>query len=733
MSLENENVFVSDENLVQAVSEIKGYCDEEFASISHEHSASDITSGTLAVANGGTGKSSLAEARAELGSVPLGSVTSSNTDSSTYKKFNVSLSGFSLYDGAHIFVKTSVAQTVTYSDGIELDVNGTGGKRVYIYGSPTSTSNPITWSESAIHEFVCGTASNQFVWHYLGNNIDGPIGLEGKADSATTLAGYGITDALSSSLKGANSGLAELDSSGKVPSSQLPSYVDDVLEYSSSSSFPESGEAGKIYVDIASNVTYRWSGSAYVAIGSDLALGETSSTAYRGDRGAAAYIHAVTNKGSAFESGMYKITTNSEGHVTDATAIAKADITGLGIPGSDTTYSEAVASSSGVGGSSGLMSATDKEKLDGIASGAQVNSVTGVKGNSESSYRTGNVNLTYTNLGTNSVSTGGTGKTNSDEARAYLGSIPLGTCDTGASYYPKSVTLPGFELYAGARIAVKFDYTNENNGVALSVNSTGTKYVYKDGARTSSSNFLTWNAGDICEFLYDGAQWQYLGNIYDNYLLLSGGTLRGDLMLGYQSGADRWDTSITVNSTYQLTNTPTPGTTITAKYTAWTGGWASEGLEETSMFTAGTASSDGVFSYDGDDTLTFLAVPSGYDYVMDLRVAYLYESYDINASGEVTAHDSSGVAHNLTDKANNTTMTGATSSANGTAGLVPAPSSSGYDTKFLRADGTWAVPSGSGGYPLFIWSTAPTSSSTYPTSPCFVYCTADNGLYYCTN
>lgn len=47
----------------------------------------------------------------------------------------------------------------------------------------------------------------------------------------------------------------------------------------------------------------------------------------------------------------------------------------------------------------GLMSSTDKTKLDGIASGAQVNSITGVKGDAESSFRTGNVNLTAANVG----------------------------------------------------------------------------------------------------------------------------------------------------------------------------------------------------------------------------------------------------------------------------------------------------------------------------------------------
>lgn len=135
--------------------------------------------------------------------------------------------------------------------------------------------------------------------------------------------------ALMSSLLGAVNGVAQLDSTGKVPSSQLPSYVDDVIEANSKSAFPAVGETGKIYVAKDTNLTYRWSGSAYVEISPSLALGETSSTAYPGDKGAAAYAHA-TAKGSAFSSGLYKITTNSEGHVTAASAVAKADLTGLG-------------------------------------------------------------------------------------------------------------------------------------------------------------------------------------------------------------------------------------------------------------------------------------------------------------------------------------------------------------------------------------------------------------------
>ncbi len=131
---------------------------------------------------------------------------------------------------------------------------------------------------------------------------------------------------------------------GTVPSSCLPSYVDDVLEYDDFSSFPTTGEAGKIYTDTSTNKIYRWGGTNYIVISDMIALGTTSSTAYRGDLGNEAHSWASTAKahadkhGSAFANGLYKITTNDAGHITNATAVVKSDITALGIPGSDTHY-----------------------------------------------------------------------------------------------------------------------------------------------------------------------------------------------------------------------------------------------------------------------------------------------------------------------------------------------------------------------------------------------------------
>lgn len=70
--------------------------------------------------------------------------------------------------------------------------------------------------------------------------------------------------------KGKANGYASLGGDGKVPADQLPSYVDDVLEFASKTNFPNTGEKGKIYVDLSTENIFRWSGSAYVEISPSL-------------------------------------------------------------------------------------------------------------------------------------------------------------------------------------------------------------------------------------------------------------------------------------------------------------------------------------------------------------------------------------------------------------------------------------------------------------------------------
>lgn len=88
--------------------------------------------------------------------------------------------------------------------------------------------------------------------------------------------------------------------------------------------------------------------------------------------GANKYVHPSY---TAQKSGLYKVTVDASGHVSATTAVAKADITGLGIPAQDTTYADATTSTHG------LMSAADKTKLDGVATGAQANKIESVKVN----------------------------------------------------------------------------------------------------------------------------------------------------------------------------------------------------------------------------------------------------------------------------------------------------------------------------------------------------------------
>lgn len=130
--------------------------------------------------------------------------------------------------------------------------------------------------------------------------------LENKLDSyvtktslTTTLGSYSTTSQMNTAIsnavkdyipltqKGVPNGVVPLDASGMIAARYLPSYVDDVLEYSSVSAFPSTGETGKIYIAIDSNLTYRWTGSQYTEISKSLALGETAETAYPGDRGKA--------------------------------------------------------------------------------------------------------------------------------------------------------------------------------------------------------------------------------------------------------------------------------------------------------------------------------------------------------------------------------------------------------------------------------------------------------------
>lgn len=170
-----------------------------------------------------------------------------------------------------------------------------------------------------------------------------------------------ITNSLNAfiSTKGQPGGLAELDSTGKVPAAQLPSYVDDVLEFSTKAQFPQTGETGKIYVAKDTNLTYRWTSTQYLEISQSLALGETPSTAYPGDKGKAnrdalnsmptkltSYLTPTTSTGE-----LVKI--NYKYAAKDGLNYGPLQDDNIDIPSATTT-------------NAGAMSAIDKGRLDSL-------------------------------------------------------------------------------------------------------------------------------------------------------------------------------------------------------------------------------------------------------------------------------------------------------------------------------------------------------------------------------
>ena len=187
--------------------------------------------------------------------------------------------------------------------------------------------------------------------------------------------------------KGAVNGVAELNEAGKVPSSQLPSYIDDVVEgYYYNNKFYEeaahtteiTAEKGKIYVDLSTEKTYRYSGSLYIEVSPSLELGETQFTAYRGDRGKTAYDHATdSNKVSSTKTEkLYKVGVTNQGHIASATEVSKSDITGLGIQAEINANNKVNADYIDDSTSDHkFTSSTEKNKLSGIESGAEVNKI----------------------------------------------------------------------------------------------------------------------------------------------------------------------------------------------------------------------------------------------------------------------------------------------------------------------------------------------------------------------
>ena len=476
---------------------------------------------------------------------------------------------------------TATAQELNYTDGVTSNIQTQlNGK-----AAASHTHDDRYYTESETNNLLAAKANTSHT-HSAANITSGTLAL----DRIPT-----ITDAKIQ-------GMSASKLTGTIPQANLPSYVDDVLEYNGRSNFPEEGESGKIYVDTSTNKTYRWSGSGYTEISASLALGTTSSTAFRGDYGNTAYQHA-TAKGSAFASGLYKITTNAQGHVTAATAVTKSDITALGIPGQDTNTTYGVASSS----ANGLMSAADKAKLDGIASGANK----------------------YT-LPTASSST-------------------LGGVKTGANITNSSGTIS----LTKANVTAALGYTPPTTD-------TNTWTAFK-GATTSAAGTAGYvpapTAGAANRYFRSDGTWTVPPNTNTTYTLTkSGSTIT-------LNGSDGSETSVTdSNTTYSLSSF---GVTATATELNYMDGVTSNVQTQLN----GKAASSHSHNTASTSAAGFLRQLNG-------------------STSSYLRGDGTWATPPNTTYSN---MSGASTSAAGKAGLVPAPAA-GAANRYLRSDGTWAVP-----------------------------------------
>lgn len=230
----------------------------------------------------------------------------------------------------------------------------------------------------------------------------GNLTVNGKKLSTAPALTADDVAAIPAAQKGTAGGVATLDAGGKVPQGQLPSYVDDVIEAESRAALPETGEAGKIYVALDSNKTYRWGGTAYVEISASLAIGTTQGTAYDGKAGAdlATKVNTLQSSIGAHTHTADKITAmTGYTKAQEAAPVAAADTlnTAMGkleksldgkaaashthsmgqITDLQTTLAAKASTAVATASANGLMSAADKAKLDGIASltEAEINTI----------------------------------------------------------------------------------------------------------------------------------------------------------------------------------------------------------------------------------------------------------------------------------------------------------------------------------------------------------------------
>ena len=449
--------------------------------------------------------------------------------------------------------------------------------------------------------------------------------------------------------------------SGTIPSANLPSYVDDVIEgYYNGGKFYKTvsdgtysneitGEAGKIYTDLLTNKIYRWGGTAYAVISDTLALGETSSTAYRGDRGKIAYDHSqkTGNPHGTTKSDLGLGNVENKSSATIRGELTKANVTaalGYTPPTSDTNTH--YASKNVVGSSTSTANTTTaltngNVYLNSVENGA-VTSAHKISGSGATTVTTdtsGNIIISSTDTNTNTTyNTGTTSTAGLTKLYTSTGSATDGTMTQEAittALNGKAASSHSHSISQITNLQTNLDGKLPLSGGTMTGKITGTK----GGSNISARDNVTVNNTNTADA---GNAWSGFGGQKTTKGHWAVGNLSGSENLSFHYTTDI-DYSAGTNNSTDIQLPPTAGTI------ALTSQIPSVGNGTVTIKQGGTTKG----------------------------------SFSMNQSGATTIE--------LTD--NNTTYSNFVKSGSGAkAGLVPAPSTTAGTTKYLREDGTWTTP-----------------------------------------
>lgn len=274
----------------------------------------DTLPSTLPILNGGTGANSSATARTnlevyskdestqEIKNSILNNLTTGGLDKSLSAEMGKNLQTNKLDKTANAASASKLATARTFSwtgdatgsvafDGTANIANAltlsTTGVIAGVYGSNVKTTTLTLDAKgrvtSALHQDIRAATTALSGIVQLNDTLTSTLTTQAatanavkKVNDAVLAADIIAKASIPSNQKGIANGVATLDSSGVIPAGQLPSYVDDVLEFATLAVFPAIGESGKIYISIETGLTYRWTGTVYVSIGGGAGVSDSA-------------------------------------------------------------------------------------------------------------------------------------------------------------------------------------------------------------------------------------------------------------------------------------------------------------------------------------------------------------------------------------------------------------------------------------------------------------------------